>query len=112
MKTDLAVLGLAGAVSGAVAFRVYETAGVLSALTVLIFCGWILFNLRSKIGVWNSLGTLLNPFVSFFNIYLIAFTYFALTGMQFYPSLYRALGWALLGTALSMLIFKYWNMGS
>ncbi|MFQ3275387.1 MAG: hypothetical protein ACI9LV_000201 [Candidatus Nanohaloarchaea archaeon] len=110
MKTELAVLGLIGAAAGIVSFRVYETAGILSALTVLIFCGWVLFNLRSSINVWNSLGTLLNPFVSFFNIYLIAFTYFALKGMQFYPSLYRALGWALLGTAFSMLVYKYWNI--
>jgi hypothetical protein len=110
MKTGVAILGLIGVIAGVAAFRVYETAGILSALTVLVFCGWVLFNLRSSINVWNSLGTLLNPFVSFFNIYLISFTYFALTGMEFFPSLYRALGWALLGTAFSMLVYKYWNI--
>jgi hypothetical protein len=112
MNKELVTLGLIGAITGMAAFRVYETAGILSALTVTVFCGWVLFNLKSKLGVWNSIGTLLNPFISFFNIYLIAFTYFALTGMQFYPSLYRALGWALLGTALSMLLYKYWNIGA
>lgn len=110
MKKELAILGLIGAVSGAAAFKVYETSGILSALTVLVFCGWILFNLKSSINIWSSLSTLLNPFVSFFNIYLISFTYFSLRGFQFYPSLYRALGWALLGTAFSMLVYKYWNI--
>lgn len=110
MKTGLVVLGLTGLVSGIAAYEVYQTAGIYSALTVLIFFGWILFNLSSKIGVWNSLGTFLNPFISFFNTYLIAFTYFSLKGLQFYPSLYRALGWALIGTAFSMLVYKYWNI--
>lgn len=110
MDTKLVILGLLGAISGIAAFQVYETAGVLSALTVLVFCGWVLFNLRSPIGIWNSISTLLNPFVSFFNIYLISFTYLSLQGHQFAYSAYRSLGLALLGVAFSMLVYKYWNI--
>ncbi|PSG99033.1 MAG: hypothetical protein BRC29_02795 [Nanohaloarchaea archaeon SW_7_43_1] len=110
MDTRLVALGLVGAVAGIAAFQVYETAGILSAVTVLIFCTWVLFKLRSPLGVWNSVSTLLNPFISFFNIYLISFTYLSLQGHRFAYSAYRSLGFALLGTALSMLIYKYWNI--
>lgn len=110
MNKDLALLALIGVLAGAIAFRVYELSGFLSALTVLVFSGWVLFNLKSKMSVLNSLGTLLNPFISFFNIYLISFTYYTLNGVQFYPAMYRALGWALLGVAFSMFVYKYWNI--
>lgn len=110
MDTKLVILGFAGVIAGAAAFRVYETAGLLSALTVLVFCGWVLFNLRSPMGIWNSVSTLLNPFVSFFNIYLISFTYLSLQSHQFAYSAYRSLGLSLLGVALSMLLYKYWNI--
>lgn len=110
MNQELWILGIAGAISGIVSYQVYESTGLLSALTVLVFCGWVLFNLRSGMAVWNSLSTLLNPFVSFFNIYLISFTYLSFQGQQFTTAASRSLGLALLGMVFSMLVHKYWNI--
>lgn len=110
MNQEFVKLGLLGAIIGLAAFRVYETSGILSAATVIVFFGWVLFNLKSPVGVWNSISTLLNPFLSFFNIYLISFTYLSLQGYQFTHAAFKSLGLALLGTALSMLLYKYWNI--
>lgn len=106
------VLGAIGIFSGLVAYRAYTVSGLVPALAALFIVAWILYNLKARDELVDGLATLLNPFRSSINFFLIGFTYAALEGRGLMSALgIGAMGF-LVGAFVSMYIYKYWNIGS
>lgn len=104
------ILLIPAALAAAISYRAYQMAGLISGLIVLLFSSWVLFNIRSKKSLLGVFKTVLNPFISFFNVYLGSFTYYTFQGYKAYPAGYRALGWSLIGVVVSMFLYRYWNI--
>ncbi len=106
----LVLIGI-GALGGLGAFHVYEQSGLATAFATLLIITWIMFNLRTKMGVLGGLGNLLNPLHTGFTFLIGGFAYAAFTGENFMSSLYFSIGTFFLGMLFSFVVFKYWNIG-
>lgn len=102
---------LIGLVSGVITYRAYTSSGILTAAGVLLTTSWILAHLSSRIDVWNSLGTLLNPFHTGITFSLLGFTFAAVRGYGLEGSIAAGISTFFLGLMVSMLVYKYWNIG-
>lgn len=112
MERQTLFLWTVSIVSGAAAYFAYERSTFLSAILVLVSVSWILYNFRSKMSVWNSLSTLKNPVLAPLTFFMLGFIYSSFEGFSFTNSLVFSLGTGVLGGALGMLFYKYWNIGS
>lgn len=106
---DFKILVVA-ALSGITGYMAYQRSGLLAGVLATIFAVIIIGSLSSGIGIWNSLGALTNPFIGLFIFFMLGFLYYTFNGDQVLLSISRSVAVALLGTAFSMLLFKYWNI--
>lgn len=111
MDTETMILLAIGVLSGLGTFHVYQQSGLATASATLLIIAWIMFNLRTKIGILGGLGVLLNPFHTGVTFLVGGFAYAAFNGKTFMPSLYLGIGSFFLGLLLSFVVFKYWNIG-
>jgi hypothetical protein len=111
MDNKYLILGLIGIIAGITAIRAYEVSGLAAAIVSLLIAGWILINIRTAEGVLDGLGTLLEPFHTGINFLLLGFLYASLEGRGFWISLGSGVAAALLGSLVSMWVYKYWTIG-
>ncbi len=111
MAQDFVLLIIGGA-AAALAFQAYQVSGPLAGLGVLLTVSWILYHLKTKIEVWEALGTLLNPFHTGVTFLLIGFTYGALQGFGVAGAVFTGLAGAILGFIISIIVYNFWNIGS
>ncbi|MFB6209483.1 MAG: hypothetical protein ABEJ56_05100 [Candidatus Nanohaloarchaea archaeon] len=97
--------------SGLIGYLSYMESGLVSGVIVTVFSGVILGSLMSGIGLWKSLGALKNPFMGFLISFMLSFIYMSFQGDTAFAATMKSIGVAFLGSAVSMFIFNYWNIG-
>lgn len=102
---------LIGTVSGLAGYYTFRRTEIFSAIVVLFTVAWIIYRFSAPDRAWNTMGKLINPFIATIISFLAGFSYSAVKGNPAMVSLQLGLAAALLGAALSMLGYKYWNIG-
>ncbi len=101
-----------GIIAGGAAVHTYNVSGLLPSIGVFLTLSWLLIHLKTKIEVWEALGTLLDPFRTAVTFLLLGFTYGALQGYGLGGSVFAGLAGSIIGGIFSMFIYKYWNIGA
>ena len=97
--------------AAALGYFAYQKTNALSAVFVIFAASWILYRFTSYEKTWNFFGYFLNPTITAYMALLLGATYFIYRGHFLDISLNYGLGTALIGAAVGMLIYKYWNIG-
>jgi len=97
--------------AAATGYFAYQRTDALSAVFAVFAATWIMYRFTSYEKIWNFLGYFLNPTMTAYILLLIGTTYFIYQGHFLDISLNYGLGTALIGAAIGMLIYKYWNIG-
>ncbi len=111
MENPALLLIAIGAAAGYAAYQVYPSAGAVPALVVMFTVAWLLYRLSSGKRAWNTAAMMTNPVMTAIMFFLVGFSYFTFRAESMQESLVLAAGAGLLGGALGMLLFKYWNIG-
>lgn len=108
-----AALSLAiGGIAAYEAYHTYEAIGLASALLILFAVSWLLFRVTGLQRIWSTLGYLKNPAIAGMVFFLLGFYYITRQGWNFPQASLYATGVGVLGAALGMFFYKYWNIGS
>ena len=102
---------LIGLVAGIVSFRAYEVSGTSVAAVSLLITGWVLVNLMTAENIINGIATVLDPFHTAINFLLLGFLYASVEGNDFWLSVGTGILASVLGTIVSMWVYKYWTIG-
>lgn len=97
--------------AAALGYFAYQRTDALSAVFVIFAATWILYRFTSYEKVWDFFEYFLNPTITAYIALLLGTTYFIYRGHFLDISLNYGLGTALIGAAIGMLIYKYWNIG-
>jgi len=97
--------------AAALGYFAYQRTDGLSAVFVIFTATWILYRFTSYEKIWGFLGYFLNPTMAAYVALLVGTTYFIYRGHFIDISLNYGLGTALIGAAIGMLVYKYWNIG-
>ncbi|QKQ98178.1 hypothetical protein GKQ38_01425 [Candidatus Nanohaloarchaea archaeon] len=99
------------ALAATTGYFAYQRTSAASAVFVIFATAWILYRFTSYEKIWDFLGYFIKPPMLAFIALLIGTTYFIFEGHLLNISLKYGLGIALLGAALAMWLYKYWNIG-
>ncbi|MFB6182819.1 MAG: hypothetical protein ABEI78_02015 [Candidatus Nanohaloarchaea archaeon] len=97
--------------SGWIGFKAYQRSEIAGVLILIGAVSWILYQVSSIEGVWNLFSMMIDPFRMLFISAIIAISYFTWIGQPFKESIIFGVGIALLGSAIAMWLYKYWDMG-
>lgn len=100
-----------GAVAGGIGYGIYERSELMTAIVGVFTVSWLLYRFTGKKMAWDTISELKNPFMMAIIAALAGITYYAAKGNFFPESLGFGLGVAMIGAAVSMLLYKYWNIG-
>jgi fructose-specific phosphotransferase system IIC component len=100
---------LISAISAGIGYLIYTRAGLTAGIVSTFMASWILFQFRSVQNAWENLGNFQNPVLFSINSFFAAYIY--LSWNQTPQKFYLSFAAFLLGGALSLLIYKYWNIG-
>jgi uncharacterized membrane protein YczE len=103
---------LISSISAGIGYLNYTKSGLTAGLITTFMAGWILFQFRSVKNTWENLGNFQNPILFGINCFFAAFIYSSWRQVPTGKALQLSAGVFLLGGALSLLIYKYWNIGS
>ncbi|MFB6191230.1 MAG: hypothetical protein ABEJ64_02285 [Candidatus Nanohaloarchaea archaeon] len=108
----ISLMVLLGSIAGLSGYLAYTRSSAGAAAVVVFTVALILFLFTTgKKRAWDSFKLLTNPFWATVFAFLAGFSYASLKGRAFSDSLVFALGAGLLGGALGMFLYKYWNIG-
>lgn len=102
---------LIGTVSGLAGYYTFQQTGIFSSMVVLFTVAWLIYRFSEPGRAWKTLGNLMNPFIATMVSFLGGFSYSAVQGGPAMASLQIGLTAAFFGAVLSMLTYKYWNIG-
>jgi len=94
-----------------IALRVEEISGTGPALLAFISAAWLFYNLSSGERIWNTTGMLIHPIKAAILFFFVSIVYFALQGYGTTELLLSGFGFFLVGGAVGIIFFSYWNIG-
>jgi len=97
--------------SAILAFRVNEISGTGPALLVFISAAWLFYRLSSGERIWRTTGMLIDPAKAAILLFFASIVYFAFQGFRTTELLLVAVGFFLVGGAVGIIFFSYWNIG-
>lgn len=102
---------LLGVVIGLCAYLIYsQSLSVMNALTIIFLGSLLVYAVRSKKAAWGSIKLLQHPYILALVAIGLGFMYISYSGRTFWPSSLFSTGTALLGFALGIIVYSWWNL--
>lgn len=105
------VIVLTVVLSAVLALRVEEISGSGPALLAFVSATWLFYNLSSGERIWDTIGMLIHPIKAAILFFFTSTVYFALQGYGTTELLLTGFGFFLVGGAIGILFFSYWDIG-
>ena len=105
------LIAAAGILAGLTAYSVYyQSSSIMNALVILSFLALFFHASRTWDVLWNSIKLLQSPPIIALLFIFAGYYIYATSGYSFWPTTYFSTGLALIGFAMGMIIYAYWNI--